>query len=88
MKMVRTSRTKTPKTKCRCSKSKVKTRLWRGGVKMNSAIKSISEEDVQLTCLTEISNIMQSAIKKKGLTYEQVDKSYGLVRKHNVKRKN
>jgi len=90
MKMVRSSRGKGKTTKTNKSrvKPRVKTKLWRGGVKMNSAIKSVSEEDVQLTCLTEISNIMQSAIKKKGLTYEQVDKSYGLVRKHNVKRKN
>jgi hypothetical protein len=48
----------------------------------------VSEENVQLTCLTEISKIVQSAIKKKGLTFEEVDKSFGLVRKRNARRKN
>jgi len=92
VKIVRTSKTRTSRVKTKINKSrqktKIKRKLWKGGVRMNAVIKSVAEEDVQLTCLTEISNIMQSAIKKKGLTYEQVDKSYGLVRKHNVKRKN
>jgi len=48
----------------------------------------LAESNVQLTCLTEISVIIQDTIKKKGLTSEEIDKSFGLVRKHNVKRKN
>jgi len=58
----------------------------KGGIKMNAI--ELAESNVQLTCLTEISVIIQDTIKKKGLTSEEIDKSFGLVRKHNVKRKN
>jgi len=48
----------------------------KGGIKMNAI--ELAESNVQLTCLTEISVIIQDTIKKKGLTSEEIDKSFGL----------
>ena len=71
-------------------KKKRNVKLWRGGVSRMNAIaeRHVSEDDIQLTCLTEISKVIQGIIKKNDWTSEEYEKSFGLVRHKNVKRKN
>jgi len=83
MKMVRTSRTKTSKIKCRCSKSrvksKVKTKLWKGKVNRMSVAIENHASIAPIAIIKQKSTSFFEMIfdsKKRQETYDYNDQNY------------